>query len=60
MASAGSPTLCKTITIVTMPALGIPGAPMAAIIAVKNTMTCCAKLSSIPAKLAMNSAAAAS
>ncbi len=59
-ASAGRPTACNTITMVTMPALGIPGAPVEAIIAVKNTTACCAKLSSIPIRLATNSAAAAS
>jgi len=60
MASAGKPTDCKTMTMVTMPALGMPGAPMAAIMAVKNTISCWAKLNSMPTKLAMNNAAAAS
>ena len=58
IASAGKPTDCNTITMVTIPALGIPGAPIEAIIAIKNTTSCCAKLSSIPTKLATNNAAA--
>ena len=40
MASAGSPTDCKTSTIVTIPALGIPGAPIEAIIAIIKTIHC--------------------
>ena len=43
-----------------MPALGMPGAPIAAIMAVINTINCWVKFKSMPTKLAINSAAAAS
>ena len=45
---------------VTMPALGIPGAPNEAIIAVRQTITCWVMDNSKPIKLAIKSAAAAS
>ncbi|EKE24509.1 MAG: hypothetical protein ACD_6C00102G0004 [uncultured bacterium] len=60
IASAGKPTDCKTIIMVTIPALGIPGAPKDAIIAVAQTTSCCPRLRSSPIKLAINRAAAAS
>ena len=60
IASTGRPTDCKTKSIVTIPALGIPGAPIAASMAVKNTIICCMRLRSTPTKFAMNNAAAAS
>jgi hypothetical protein len=60
IASAGRPTACSTMTMVTIPELGMPGAPVEAIMAVKNTTICCPKLSSIPTRLATKSAAAAS
>ena len=39
-ALAGSPTDCKTMIMVTMPALGMPGAPIDAIMAVSATTIC--------------------
>ena len=60
IASAGSPTACNTMTMVTIPALGMPGAPDEAIIAVRKTTSCWASDNSTPIRLATNNAAAAS
>ena len=46
---AGKPTDCKTMIMVTMPALGIPGAPMDAIMAVRTTIICDNKRQMSPA-----------
>jgi len=60
IASAGSPTACKTTTMVTMPVLGMPGAPIAANMAVMKTINCCIKLGSTPTRFAIKSAVVAS
>ncbi len=46
--SIGKPTAYKTMTIVTRPASGIPAAPIAAKVAVKNIINKCPMLKSIP------------
>ena len=48
MASRGMPTASKTICIPDMEAVGMPGAPIDEIMAIKNTVITIKVLSSIP------------
>ena len=60
MSSGGSPTVSRTMTMVTNPAWGIPAAPILAAVAVIETAQICPKDSSMLLTWAMKMAATAS